>query len=353
MLYLLACVADDVLLAPDRPPVPASVAEALLLPDPWALPDRAAPRRFGPAAWSHDDPPFTDPEPGWGDPGRLPVVEAADRVAVVEEHDAVRLVLWLDRADLHPRVARDVRVGADGRPVGEEAPGVWLPAGHPVADDGTLRLLGVSLEGELPLADALVDEVWTAEPDPPPPAAPDVTLLAGAALTDERDAVLATVSGGFAGPAGAETLARADGRRRVRVRTDGDGCGPPGGYEVVGWVDEAAVVEGRRGGGGAWCCGGVYFGWGAGSAWPATWFDAGTLLHDTPGGAVVGVLTADRALGTGEATEDGWTAVTAWTRWGRVSLWTAPGAEQGDAADLDDLDAALAAGGEEAAPGLR
>ncbi len=258
--------------------------------------------------------------------GALPVAEhTGEQVRVVLQSKVANLAVWLPRKALRKCALRKVWLAptealAAGRPTAR-SPGLVLEVGEPVTQVSP-RLEGgladvtwwhgrvrATVVGEA----AAFGEVWPAgKARRKRVGRPNVRLRPGAVLTatpaKASDEALDELPFAWLGdpsrgghvsvPTWARVVARRGEARLVRVETEG--------ASLTGWVTADQVVE--DGALGAW--GTLTGGGGGGAAGDFATVREGATLHASPGGAVVGVVTAAEALlWVEERGDDGWARV--------------------------------------------
>ena len=253
----------------------------------------------------------------------LPVVDPGERPRVSIELSDVRVLLYLDREDLQPRIvsrANGSGPSGHGRAV--------LPVGAEVEvleRDGDRALVAFErflLRVEAWLPRTAVDEVWriddAALDDGEPRAeGPSMSVLGGSELLEAPGGdPIAWIGGDEGEPSTMVTLLGEELRGYIPVRLDHAGA------LIEGFVHADDLSEDIAGWG---CgCGGSFSSYSMGWGWAnarAT-VPAGTLLRAGPGGPVVALVLEDiRVLE--EAASVG-AEIARGTPFGDVSLWAAP-----------------------------
>jgi hypothetical protein len=238
--------------------------------------------------------------------------EAAVRALI--EDDGVRLVAYLPRRDLHPVLRHRARawLGGVNDPISEGRCGVWLRPGLIASDRGRLRRVELDdalWRGSAWIDRRAVDRVYEPELSWRDDFAPVAGLHAGQAITTRSGTILATVPAGTT--IGVEERVRVGELSRVRYESEH--------LVVEGFVPTAALDHGnapqpQRYGTGS------TGGWGTGG--PHRYLHEGDLLHDRPGGEVIGVVTGERVLfAEHDADADGLTVAANLRGWGFAALW--------------------------------
>lgn len=288
-------------------------------------------------------------EPGvFGSGGMVAVLDDAGPVRVVTRSRGVRLLLWAEVDGLVNVVPEPVWLDGRGHPVAAGEAGVRFPAGHPVSDpDGEphLSLYDPPVSMQLPIAPALIDDVWTPDdlvearaltarlartPEP-------FALLGGTVFRDDQGNELFQFDASPCVLAWGEVLARDD-RRGALVLVDLTSHRASLARAVFarGWVEEPDAL------GDSACFSSKYSSFGCGISFldDAPVGDlrlpAGALLFDAPDGAIVGVTEAPVILtrGADAGAMPGWEPVLAPSPWGRDVVWVrVDGEEVGEPLD--------------------
>ena len=320
MLLLLAAACLDPDAALDTAPMSAATYDALAAPDTAHLTQRVDVETAGGARFADATGIVTGEAPEFVWNSVYAVVEEGLGVRVVGERGGLRLLLWLDRADLRLTLPHPTWVNGSGHEAAAGAAGVRVPAGAFLDETEDGLRFASNMAVNLPIDTALVDEVWT--PEAREPRVEEERFVAeGTPVVDEAGRVLATSDDDW----GVTVLDERDGAVLVEGKTP-RGCGWSG-VRVRGWVDGRALADERHTWTGYGCCcgcGGFSFGWGVRS--PAAELPAGRLLYDAPDGDVVGIATEATTLSIDEEAGEmpGWTAVIVPTALGPVTAWSSP-----------------------------
>lgn len=346
MLVLLLACTDVSPLEAAAPKVDLATWEAITAHKDDPAMGSATTERRGAVRFSDSGPIAADGD-GWEERQSFPVVEAEGGVRVRDEVGGVRLLTWLDRDDLVPVVAEGAWVDASGQRVREGGAGVYLRPGQRVEFDaeGAWMSLAWPLGSQVRVPEALLDEWFVPAALPAEAPGPEVRLLDGARLLDDRGVEIGVINGDYTDV----VLIERDGDFVLVELTTG-GCGVR--ERVRAWVDTEQVDEDpevRYGRG--FCCGFGWGTWGVGTigGGGTALLPAERLLWDAPDGEIVGVVTGQEAFDSEAEVEVrepvrmiidadagemvGWTPVLARVNSGSVTVWA-----RDAGGELDDLE---------------
>ncbi len=256
------------------------------------------------------------------EPVLAPAVESGPWPRVVSRETNLRVLLYVDRADLLRRPWRDAPV-LPVDPRGES--GAWLRPGAPVrpltTQGGTARVsyLGpIAFEGEVAVHD--FDEVFPRPLyGPETQVTPDGFVSGGVTITRAPGgAPLARVSAEKHGALGVKRAGPAkDGWTPVSYEDDA--------VKVRGYVPASAYRDSAAGSGGSWGQGGLRSAAGRiAKRGPSVVLAAGDVALGRPAGEPVAIAAGAYAAGVKEQ-RDGHASFEVATEWGAVTLWVSGG----------------------------
>lgn len=251
------------------------------------------------------------------------VDQAPERVRIVTEAHAVRLLAWVPRDELRWVVVRrdrlETRLGA--------ADGAWVHPGLALDVEESTKTHrrvehtsnGIAISGWLrssstghvyvPIASSAL-----------PSLAVDASLAAGARVTaTPGGAAIAHFEDGVSVQRVGDPIA---GHQKIRYRARAHGRAELGGFELEGFVQTADVITPPR-------LGDVH-GFGSSGGWGgshALRVAPGTRLFDEPDGELVGIVVGE-AMAYWPATIYGWMMLELPTPWGFVKLYAPPDSER-------------------------
>ena len=285
----------------------------------------------------------TDPEPavgGHGEGGAIDLAQSPSlvvvdsqggRLRVVAAEGDYRLLLWIEESDLQWVIGEttDVAFEPGEAAPAPPAPGVRLRPGLPVLrgqQRGDLVFVShedscMAVAGWVPAARVVRHYTPVDQPE----RERDLTAGPGTALHERPGgrelarftAECPVASGG-----------REEGGRKL-VIYEGSG------FEARGWISGSSA-----GGGGSAALFGYGRGFGGfGAAGERALVPAGSCLHASRGGAVVGVAVEDSEESGITSADDGWHSLSVATGWGDLTLWVEEdgAAEEAEADVVDDL----------------
>ena len=161
MFLLLACVHPELDGAPAAPSLSPATFEALAAEELGDLPGRASAEAAGTLRWSDGGPVAAQ---GDGDLyGDFVVAEADGGVRLGVERSGVRLLPWVDRADLRITLAESTWIAGNGHAAPEGGAGVRFVGGAYVRSDDAGEFLvdaGREASVRVPVSEGLLDEVF-------------------------------------------------------------------------------------------------------------------------------------------------------------------------------------------------